>query len=642
MFPYQRLMLLFNHLRGNRFSTIESLSKKLNVSDRTIRSDIQEANKVLMAYGIQIKLKKKVGYYLDIQNEESYSIFLNEYNNGEQNTPLLESVDSRIKYMICTLLYSKDYVSMEALADAIYVSKSTLLNYIKTMRETLSTFHLDIVSKAGEGLKIIGKEEDIRAFLLNFVLTYNFDEYIIGFTHAEYVLFEDIDLTLIEKIVDGYLSKANIKPSDFSRKNLIIHFALMISRNKNGSMIESFPTIEKEVDIETFVRDIINDLESQFHIKINEAEFNYVYSHFVSNTDLKTNVINQDNLDLIMEDILNNIYENYYFDLRNDVILYQDLFLHLRSILKTKEVHLNKRNPLLNTIKSNFPLPYEITLTAISQIGEKYNLSLTEDEIGYISLHIGSSIERCYANRDDKKNAILVCGSGQATSRMLEARINACFKDRIVIIKRLSYSEFKQMKKEDFTFVDFAISTVEIDNPLIPTMSVDFALDHESIAKLSAYLNTQSEYNLKKIEDFFAEDIFSLNQSYQNKEAVLQDMCKMLVKGGYANDDFYENVMKREKIGNTNMDNVFALPHPMSICANDTKVAVAILKNPIPWNHKEEIQIVFMLAIKKSDHMNIEHLYDTFMNIINNPKLQSELIHVEDFTSFMDIIVHTL
>ena len=46
----------------------------------------------------------------------------------------------------------------------------------------------------------------------------------------------------------------------------------------------------------------------------------------------------------LVEELLNNIYFDYNFDLRNDEILSHDLFLHFKSILNTKSFALNKRN----------------------------------------------------------------------------------------------------------------------------------------------------------------------------------------------------------------------------------------------------------------------------------------------------------
>jgi lichenan operon transcriptional antiterminator len=78
----------------------------------------------------------------------------------------------------------------------------------------------------------------------------------------------------------------------------------------------------------------------------------------------------------------------------------------------------------------------------------------------------------------------------------------------------------------------------------------------------------------------------------------------------------------------------------MSLCAKDTKVAVAILEEPLVWNHNkweqaETVQIVFLLAIKQEMQKDLVHLYDSMIEIVNNSKLQQWLISSESFEKFI-------
>ena len=61
----------------------------------------------------------------------------------------------------------------------------------------------------------------------------------------------------------------------------------------------------------------------------------------------------------------------------------------------------------------------------------------------------------------------------------------------------------------------------------------------------------------------------------------------------------------------------------MEACSKETKVAVAILDQPVEWNDKhEEVQIIFMISIKQGEQKQFEHLYDLFIEIVGNTKLQ--------------------
>lgn len=115
-------------------------------------------------------------------------------------------------------------------------------------------------------------------------------------------------------------------------------------------------------------------------------------------------------------------------------------------------------------------------------------------------------------------------------------------------------------------------------------------------------------------------------------------MCDRLQEQDIVEEEFFSLVLEREKLGNTNMSDVFALAHPMKLCAKKTKVAVALLSEPASWNEEESVQIVFLLAISPGVQKDIEHLYDTFIDIVNDSKLQQKIVHANTFSEFISIL----
>ena len=53
---------------------------------------------------------------------------------------------------------------------------------------------------------------------------------------------------------------------------------------------------------------------------------------------------------------------------------------------------------------------------------------------------------------------------------------------------------------------------------------------------------------------------------------------------------------------------------------------------------KETVQIVFMLSLRADEQRDIEHLYDLFIEIVNNTKLQHQIIKSQNFDEFIKII----
>lgn len=636
MFPYYRLNKIFTYINKRNISPVKDLCETLNITDRTLRTDIQTINKILQNNGATIKIKRKCGYYIDIDDNDKFNIFLINLSNSEKSNIELDSTKDRMKYFLNILLYQNDYITLDNLADKVFVTTNTLKNYIKSLNPIFSKYNLEIINKSNLGVKIIGNEDDKRKFLIETILYDNFQNYITTFSKEEYMLFKDIDLDKLKNIVYKKLKKVNIKISDYNFKNLIIHFALMVSRVKNEYYINNSFNIKINDSYKSFIDEISNELEKTFNIIMSDGEKHYIYLHLIANSHIDNLINNDIKIKEIVSELLNTIYIDYNFDLKNDEILLNDLFVHFKSILNTKYLELNKRNPLLNTIKSNFPLAFDIALSSVTKIFKNLPYMLTEDEIGYISLHIGAGLERCFSGSIKVKNIILICGSGQATSRMLEARLNIFFKDKINIISRMSYNDFINFPKTDLLNIDFIISTIPITLKDIPIVVVNFALKNEDIEKISKLLTQISSNKTKNSIKFFDKDLFLHLDMSISKNDLLNKMFDLMKKNNIIDDEYISSVLYRESLSKTNMNDIFALPHPIKLCSMQTKVAVAILDKPVLWNDKSSVQIVFLLAIKQGEQQNIEHLYDIFIEIVNNHNLQQQILESYNYEQFIE------
>lgn len=628
MFSSSRLEEIFIQISKNEFTTVKELTNSFHVTDRTIRTDIQAINLEIAKYECEILLKRKSGYYLMSYNKDKFKELQNQIEK-QTNVLTFNSLDDRIKYILQKLLYSQDYVILDDLANEVFVSRNTLQNYIKPIKEILETYNLIYVSKPNLGVKVFGNEKDKRECLLNEILCKDTPTYIIGFTKEEQMLFRDIDLFEIQTLVNQLLNKHDIHASDYDRKNLIMHCALMISRVKTENYIPFDVQFPIQDDIYELIEQLCIQLENKFDIQITSGEKQYIYLHIASNTHMNIYSVNTVKLQNQITKLLEVIYEEYNFDLRQDAILKKDLFNHFSSILSSKNIYMNKKNPLLNTIKTNFPLPFEITLTSTAKV---FSEALTEDEIGYISLHIGAAIERCFTSMYQKKRVVLVCGSGIATTRMLEARLQTFFNSKIVIVNKISYAEFMHY---DFANIDFVISTIPIQSDNIPVEIVDFTLKNTDIEKISKRLSHMDK-KANFVTKFFDKQLFLHKSNAVTKEDVLKELAHLLENQNIVSDTFIHSVLKRESIACTNLNDIFAIPHPMEACSKETKVAVAILDQPVEWNDKhEEVQIIFMISIKQGEQKQFEHLYDLFIEIVGNTKLQQDIVHSNSFEEFL-------
>lgn len=638
LFPYNRLYDLFHHIRQNNFSPSAKLSSALNVSERTIRSDIALINDVLSGYGAVISLKRKYGYYLEVLSSSDFSGFLKLLEGEPDHTRSLDSQESRVFHLTELLLNAKDYLKADFLAEQVYISRVTLVHYLKLVTVGLESYGLELISKSASGYKIIGTERDKRSCLSDLIFRDLSVDTITAFTRDEIQEFPGLDLMLLKSVFSEPLMEADIRISELNLKKLVLLAAITISRIQLGFSINLPEDIVWNAPMEELLDCCLEKIHSAYDTDFTEDEKKYLYLHLVSSCDYNAQIIDSGWLNKLVAALVETIYKDFSIDFRADDIFSEDLTRHLRSILKAKALNIKEKNPMLSTIKSHFPLPFEIALTSVRKAFEGSGYHLTEDDIAYIALHIGAALERFLAGRREKKKVLLLCGLGLSAARMLETMLQKYFKDTLTISHDGFYTSFSQLKELDFGENDFLISTFPVPDSPLPAVTVSFPMTSQDVEAVSRMLNSIAKTKSMKLLEFFQESLFLRLDSPCTKEVVLKQLSGLLEKQEAVPEDFLGKVLDREDMGKTNMNELFALPHPSTPCSRKTRVAAAILNSPVKWHGDETVQLVFLLSLRLGEDEDLDNLYLLFTEIMNNLLLCKRLIKAEDFQQFTDII----
>lgn len=94
-----------------------------------------------------------------------------------------------------------------------------------------------------------------------------------------------------------------------------------------------------------------------------------------------------------------------------DLNLQLALSLHLIPLVKRIQYGTFMHNPLKDEIKSKLIMAYELAVKACVVINQRFNCTLSEDEIAYFALHINLSLEQKKYNFH-RNNILVVCSSG--------------------------------------------------------------------------------------------------------------------------------------------------------------------------------------------------------------------------------------
>lgn len=636
-FSYQRLDDLFDFfLLKKEPILIKDIASTINVSERTIRTDISNLNDYLIDKNAKIKLIRQKGYILDCEDEKKIIDWWGNFNKTEGYS-LLGSLKERQNYLFALLLNEQKYYSVYELMEHLCISKNTLYMYLKNIRKTLSNYNLKLINNTNTGFKVIGTEYDKRKAILDLFLINDLQSYLVGFTDLEKLFLTNIDLDLLKTLESKHLYSLQLLDSDFYHKNIISTIALAIARVKEGLTINEISIeVPKLMDhaldaIYLFLKEI----ENSFSITLPINEINYFILTLSINVPrlIKNSKNHPSESSIIVDELLTSIYETSNLNWTKDKILFEDLVNHIENFIKISSIDKERKNPILSTIINSFPFAYSLSLTHLGVIGKKYNIFFSEDEVGYIALHIAGAIERHKA-KTQQLNVIIVCGGGFAMSKIIESKINKKFPNKFNIKKTYSYAEFQLSNISD---IDLTITTLPFTQENTPTAYIDMSNIDKAIDDLKYYL-TDDQINNNVMQLFNPENFYYFDTDKLSKKDLLVKMAVDLEKQNIVSADFVSSVLERESLQTTLINDVIAIPHSMTMIANRSRVSVAIFPNGIQWEKDKKCNFIFLLAISKTDNEITDNLYDLILNLIDDKAMTKQLLKAYTFHEFKNLL----
>lgn len=621
--------------------SLKKMITLFEVTDRTIRNDIKTINDILQSVDAKISLIRSVGYQLDINNSND---FFSWWNNLKEKQSGISTVtnEERRQTLLYLLLTQSEPETLDTILDKLYVGKNTFYSYLKFIRNLLLPFNLKIVNRPNIGFEIVGSEFNKRQAISELLIKKDLHDYLIDFTPIEISLFDNIDLVKLKMIELNRLAPLSLLDSDYFHKNVLSSLALAVSRNKSGYIIGEIPYIIPKLkqEILTTLNYFFDEIEEKFDIDLDKNEKDYFF--YILSINFPRLVINAESSEdntLIAENITNDflkeIKKSSSYDWTSDFTLRKDLSSHIQGLINMDFFRNDRINPMLETIKSAFPLAFDLSLTHIEKIAPKYNFYFSEDEIGYIALHLAGAIERNEKESVKKLKVAIVCGSGKTLSKLIEMKLIRRFGNKIDVIGKYSYAEIQKNISIETDIIVTTISFIKKDSNII---FIDINNLDRDINKIHTYINS-IENNFQSItSQLFINNHFYYINDVLSKEELINIMVNNLIKDNYVNQDFLPSVMEREALGQTNFSNILAIPHPMSLIALKSVIPIAIVPDGIDWGNGQSVKFVFLSCITKNDYENTDYFYDLILDLMSQSEKQDQILRNPTFDNFMQTI----
>lgn len=583
---------IFDCISDGEIIATGKIAKEIGLSEKSVRNRLNELSDFLLENKLgEIQRKPRVGIWLEANENQKEEIqkILSDENLQVGNYDPRDRVNETLKVFFN--LRPWQTMTTQKLAEKLFLSVPTMLKVLKECEEWLEVYHISLVNERGKGYRLKSEENEYRVALKNLIMMKKPGEEIKE--NIDY-FFSNIDVSAIRKCIIQTENEWDYHFTDESFYEILIYCCIAYKRKELALPLVSdyFPEelkILKKYNEYAFTVAIFEKLEEVFHV------------HF------------------LIEDVLD-------VDLTSDEKVKESLIIHLRPTIFRLRYGTPQKNALIDFIKKEYKNVFRASWALSILFEEYYGLQITEDEIGYIVLYIQAAIER----KKHQYRTVMVSNFNMGHTQLVKEKIKKSVPE-IDEIKFVSIHDFKIADYEDY---DIIISTEERKEKDKRIVVIPNILNETGISTLRAHLDNMNSIMIENATPFspecfilFSPEFIFTDLEVKTKEECLKIMSQAMEEKHVVTEDFYDSVMDRESKTTTTIGNGVSLPHGSPTAVNESKVGIAILKNPIMWDN-EQVQVVFLLAFRLSTRDEISRIqmfYKEYVTLIDSEEKLEKL-----------------
>ena len=265
--------ILYYLLKKNALVTASELAQFVDVSTRTIKSDMKEVKELAMASGCEIVAEKANGYYAKVVNPDLYqpmkSILVMNFSENEFTV----GMDNRANDVTRHLLMQNEWITEETLADSLFISLSTLKLEMKAVKDILNGFNLKLLIRPNYGMIVEGLEINKRFCMLELLIKHHHNAIsLVNYPDFEAMfVIDEYPLAQIRKVYLRILRKSGLHVIDSNSHRLLRYLALMYKRNLLGYYVEIDEEIKAQCKLlkeYEFSKNVIETLNREFNLRL--------------------------------------------------------------------------------------------------------------------------------------------------------------------------------------------------------------------------------------------------------------------------------------------------------------------------------------------------------------------------------------
>ncbi|HWI31301.1 MAG TPA: PTS sugar transporter subunit IIA [Microbacterium sp.] len=329
----------------------------------------------------------------------------------------------------------------------------------------------------------------------------------------------------------------------------------------------------------------------------------------------------------------------FLVDLAHDEFILR-LALHVQNLQHRARDQAWSRNPLTRSLKSTYPMIFEVAVFIASRLQVRLGIPLPDDEIAYIAMHVGGRLERS-RRADQLLTATIVLPGYYDLHELLRSSVDRSLGQAVEVVG------VETRVDPDWDSIDTDLVLTTIDPPVhserivrIQPFLTDADVEKVTAAAARVRRGRRLARLRAELERYLDPSAFVRGlDGTAGEERVIRHLGGLLVAQGVIDDGYVERTIERERMSSTAFTDALAVPHALGMTATRTSIAMGIGEQSIPWG-EGRVQVVALVAFSESDRAAFQTVFEQFVEVFSERESVQRIVRRGvDFPSFLDELV---
>lgn len=464
--------------KGGEDVTIAHFTQTYQVSERTLRNDLQVINEYLRESGMG-QIAVCTNGLLQLPEDIDKAVVFKRLTETDAYAYHMQQKE-RDDIILAKLLTCEGCITTEEFAEILSVSRPTVVKDINRLRSTHFTGELKLLSMPGVGLKLQYDEALFRRELLRIV-----EDHFTVISHSlgafQNILLKTFEFEITLESVAKYTRRgerhAQLQFADKDYVHLVCYLYVAFNRISKGYVLKDTDQSQPDHPVTMIMREVAQNL----HVSLPLAEEQFLLQE--ANGWSITPAVGEGKNQIALKNYVGEFLTSISNDL--GINLFSDFYLHcpLSDYLEEEMAHPQNRNAVNPKLTEQICQEYPRVCAAIRShagIFEKgLGLHLQEDDVCQLAMYVVASMERQNPFASTPQ-VLIVCPGSMATGQFLVSQLRKHFAFQIkgVCSVRNLFDEGR------LDGVDLIISTIPTWHEQIPVLVVNPLLKLNDIIRI--------------------------------------------------------------------------------------------------------------------------------------------------------------